>query len=107
MRKIQLKEVLKQISQFDHEGKPVYFNMKVRSFNTQNGRGGKLITYKNVRLCIPNNKKNTIRELKNTKVTKNPNHWAHRTRNVKLMNNEIKKVHTLFIVEFNGLKVYY
>ncbi|MCQ4039738.1 hypothetical protein [Riemerella anatipestifer] len=38
---------------------------------------------------------------------KKPNHFANRTRNIKLPDGQIKKINILFIQEYNGKKVVY
>jgi hypothetical protein len=39
--------------------------------------------------------------------SRNPNHYLHSTRNVKLQNGEIRKIHIRLIVKFNGVHVIY
>ena len=75
-----------------------------RSFNLQNKTGGKLISYEDAVLLRPPAKKGAVRLADETPF-KNPNHWENRTRNIKLKNGEIKKIHIIFIEEFNGKKV--
>ena len=107
-----LKDVLKKMQTLKN-GKPVKFDIKVREFNRQTKRGGKLKSYKNVEMMIAGYtpvKKTREERLKTKAVTrdrKNPHHWDNRTRNIKLPTGEIKKINILLITEFNGEKVYY
>ena len=88
----------------DSRKNPVPFSLKIRSFNLQNKTGGKLISYEEAVLLRPPAKKGAVRLADETPF-KNPNHWENRTRNIKLKNGEIKKIHIIFIEEFNGKKV--
>lgn len=101
---IYLSEVLREMKKLDNNKKPIPFSISVRSFNLQNKRGGKLIEYKNTTLMQPPKKKGAKRLAMDTDF-KNPNHWLNRTRNIKTENGEIKKIHIMYITEFNGLKV--
>ena len=93
---IYLKEVLKQMKKLDKHKEPIPFDIVVREFNKQNKSAGKLKEYNECKLM----QKGRFR-----KYVKNPNHWENRTRNVKLPNGDIKTIHTIFIVKFNGKKV--
>ncbi|MFK8302703.1 hypothetical protein ACI75Y_07300 [Capnocytophaga stomatis] len=99
MEKIFLKEVLSQMRKLDEAKNPIPFSLGVRTFNKQNGYGGKLVVYPNaVLMQQPKNKKDFERD---------PHHWENRTRNIKLQNGEIKKINILFITHFNGKEVIY
>ena len=97
--KIYLKDVLAQMRQLDEHKKPIPFSLAVRTYNRQNGSGGKLNIYHNATLMQqPRNKKD---------FEKNPNHWEQRTRNIRLEDGTIKKIIIIFIVAFNGKEVVY
>ena len=99
-----LSDVLTEMKKVDARKNPVPFSLKIRSFNLQNKTGGKLISYEDAVLLRPPAKKGAVRLADETPF-KNPNHWENRTRNIKLKNGEIKKIHIIFIEEFNGKKV--
>ena len=100
-----LSEVLEKMKKLDERKNPVPFTLSVRSFNMQNKIGGKIIRYENATLMQPPKKISPSR-LKIDRPFKNPNHWINRTRNIKTSAG-IKKIHIIFIHEFNGLRVIY
>ena len=104
VKTIFLKDVLSEMKRQDEYKNPLPFSIKVRTFNLKNKKGGKLLEYKNATLMQPPKKKGAKRLAMDTEF-KNPNHFENRTRNLKTENGEIKKIHTIFIDEFNGLKV--
>lgn len=104
MNTIKLNEVLAYMNSIDNDGKRPYYNLKVRAFQTNSQFGGRLIEYKNVRTALENNSKSENEKLKKQKL-KDPNHFKNRTRNIVTMNKEVKTIHILFIVEFNGQRV--
>ena len=99
VEKIFLKDALAEMRKLDAEKKPIPFSIAVRTYNKQNGFGGKLLVYHNATLKQqPKGKK---------EFEKNPNHWDNKTRNIKLADGSIKKIIILFIVAFNGKEVVY
>ena len=99
MDKVFLKDVLAEMRKLDERKKPIPFSITVRTYNKQNGFGGKLLIYHNATLMQqPKSKKD---------FEKNPNHWDNKTRNIKLADGSIKKIIILFIVAFNGKEVVY
>lgn len=101
-----LRDVLTEMKKLDKQNNPIPFCIKLRSFNRQNKSGGNLISYNNAILLKPPKEKGAKRLAMDTEF-KDPKHWENRTRNIKLDTGEIKKIHTIFIVEFNGKKVVY
>lgn len=93
---IYLDEVLAKMRQLDLKKNPVPFDIKVREFNRQNKSAGRMKEYFGATLMQKGRFK---------KVLKEPHHWENRTRNIKLADGSIKKIHTIFISEFNNLKV--
>ncbi|CAL2105488.1 conserved hypothetical protein [Tenacibaculum sp. 190524A02b] len=95
--------------QKDEHQNPIPFDIEWRTFNGQNKMGGKLIVAHGAILCMKSTKKkDIIKTLKTApidKERKNPNHWKHKTRNIELANGEVKKVHFILIIKFNGLTV--
>lgn len=84
------------MKELDRNKKPIPFNLVIREFNKQNKTAGKLKIYKGCEL---------MQKGRYRKYVKDPNHWENRTRNIKLPSGDIKKIHTLFIIEFNSKKV--
>ena len=98
-QKVFLKDVLAEMRKLDANKKPVPFSIAVRTYNKQNGFGGKLNIYYDATLMQqPKQKK---------EFEKNPNHQENKTRNIKLKDGTIKKIIILFIVAFNGKEVIY
>ncbi|MFL9834997.1 hypothetical protein [Chryseobacterium terrae] len=80
------------------------FTLEIRSFNKYNKMGGRTIVYRNAELLLPPKKKG-VQRLKDPTPFKNPNHFKNRTRNIKLEDGEIKTIHIIFIIRFNGVLV--
>lgn len=98
-----LSDVLKEMRRLDEQKNPIPFDITIRTYNSQNKSGGRLVTYENAVLMQPPKKPGLIRLSQKTDF-KNPNHFANRTRNLKT-NEGIKKIHILFIIKFNGVDV--
>jgi hypothetical protein len=98
-----LSEVLKEMRKLDKDNNPIPFDVTIRTYNSQNKSGGRLVTYENAMLMQPPKKPGAFR-LSQKIDFKNPNHFANRTRNLKT-NEGIKKIHILFIIKFNGVDV--
>lgn len=96
-KSIYLKDALEIMKNKNEKGVPIPFHFKTRSFNTQNKSAGRLKTYTG----------SLMTSGKDKRFLKNPNHWANRTRNIKITDGTIKKVHIIFITEINGLEVLY
>ncbi len=90
-----LKEVLEKMK----EGP---FTLEMRTFNRYNKSGGKTIFYENCELLRPPKKKGLVR-LSDPTPFKNPNHFENRTRNIKLPDGDIKTIHIIYIIRFNGI----
>lgn len=91
---------------------PVKFSIQVRTFNSQNKTGGRLVKYENATLLMKPEKKqkvfNPMEHLyRSDRVRKNPNHWDNRTRNIETESGQVKKIKILYITKFNGLDVVY
>lgn len=97
--KIFLNDALAQMRELDQDKNPIPFSIAVRTFNKQNGYGGKLQVYHGATLMQQPKDK--------IEFEKNPKHWENRTRNIKLKNGEIKKINILFIIAYNGKEVIY
>lgn len=98
-----LSDVLKEMRRLDENKNPIPFDITIRTYNSQNKSGGRLVTYENAVLMQPPKKPGLIRLSQKTDF-KNPNHFANRTRNLKT-NEGIKKIHILFIIKFNRVDV--
>lgn len=110
---IRLWDVLEQMDSLDNEGKPVRFQLKYVTADRDKGTGGDIIELKDARKCVGKTREGEPKFVKqkaiplNEKVTRNPNHWLHSTRNMLLPNGQIRKAHIRLIIEFNHKKVCY
>ena len=112
---IYLKEVLEIMRTPNSEGKAVKFDISVRTFNRNSKTGGTLNSYENAKLVMKEKgmDKDSIYALqhfkkpKTPKIRKNPQHFENKTRNIRLENGEVKKIHIRYIISFNGKKVIY
>jgi len=107
-----LKDVLKQMSIKDRDGKFFPFNISVRTFNKNTKKGGKLKTYSSAKLLPDKNPNSIIVDtveniLLPQKSLKIPNHFENKTRNIETESGEVKKINIDFIIDFNGKKVIY
>ncbi|MDO5509552.1 MAG: hypothetical protein Q4F57_02540 [Weeksellaceae bacterium] len=93
---IYLSEALAEMRRMDAQKKPVPFNLKIREFNRQNKSAGRVKEYKGATL---------MRKGKKRKTFTDPRHWENRTRNIKLPDGSIKKIHIIFIDSLNGKKI--
>lgn len=114
-KNIYLTDVLAQMKTLDKNGKAVPFSIAVRTFQKYSKTGGAYKYYEKAKLVMveENNNKDSITSLRTvprqkTSFKKNPNHYANKTRNIKVLpQGDIKKINIRFIVEFNGKKVIY
>lgn len=109
-----MKDVLTKMKTLDENGKAVPFSIKFRTLNKYTSKGGKLKEYAEARLVTKEKQEritsvSALRTMQPRviKERKNPNHFANKTRNLRLPNGEIKKFRIRFIIEFNGQKVIY
>jgi hypothetical protein len=112
---IYLNEVLKIMRTPNSEGRAVKFNIAVRTLNKNSKTGGKLNEYSDAKLVMKEKglDRDSIYALQNFKPSKeqkekkNPHHFSNKTRNIRLENGEVKKIHINYIINFNGKKVIY
>lgn len=107
---IRLKAVLEKMEEFDHEGKPIAFNLKFVTCDRKRGTGGEIIEIVGGRKCVGVRNGKVVYDKRKIEVqgpTKDPRHWVNATRNIVLPNGGIRKVHIRLIIEFNGQKVCY
>lgn len=113
---IYLNEVLEIIRTPNKEGRAVTFDISFRTFNRNSKTGGKLKYFENAKLVMKEKgiDPNSVYALQHFKpsekkkvVKKNPNHYDQKTRNIRLENGEVKKLHYMFIETFNGKNVLY
>lgn len=110
--KISLKEGLAILNQKDHRGTLIPFDMTYRTFNATSKRGGKLKFYNDARLLLEKNPnrihKDTIENiLVPVKPSKNPNHFANRTRNIELPDFSVVTICIDFIISINNKEIIY
>lgn len=107
-QRIFLKEALSLMNLRDKENKPFPFDIAYRTFNQQTKKGGKLMKLKGVKLLPEADKRNqdfSLHKIFDNRLSKNPNHFQNRTRNIELPNGSIKTVRIDFITEINGKSV--
>ncbi len=104
------------MEQTDKKGYPARFDLVVWSFSETRGLGGEELCYTNV--CLNDVKSKAepkvqaaFRREKPVIITdasaKNPNHWDNKTRNIRLQNGQIRKIHIRFIKSFNQAQILY
>ncbi|MBT0607641.1 hypothetical protein [Aequorivita echinoideorum] len=112
---VYLNDVLEEMRTPNKEGRAIKFNMSVRSLNKNSKTGGKMYHYENAKLVmeetpldplgikalqmLPSEKRETFK--------KSPNHFKNKTRNIRLEDGSIKKIHIKHIIRFNGKTVIY
>jgi len=113
---IYINEVLEIMRTPNKEGRAVKFDISYRTLNRNSKTGGKLKYFENAKLVMQEKAMDphSIYALQNFKpsekkkvIKKKPNHYDQKTRNIRLENGEIKKVHYMYIETFNGKKVLY
>lgn len=112
---IYLQEVLQQMKTLDAQGKAVPFSIAVRTWQRFSSTGGKMKRWAKAKLVMKeeNPNANSILSLRQkprqrTVLKKDPDHYANKTRNIKVLpEGNIKKINIRCIIEFNGKKVIY
>lgn len=111
-----LNEVLREMRTPNDEGRAVKFSIAVRTLNKFSKTGGKMNRYESAKLVMQEKTDgpDSVYALQNFKPgekreinKKSPRHFENKTRNIRLDNGEVKKIHILHIMEFNGKKVIY
>lgn len=88
------------------------FDITIRTFNEQTGKGGKLLFYENVKL-LPEANHNIIKKetnatvLDESKQRKRPNHFKNRTRNIEFPDGSVKTIKIDFIITINSHPIIY
>jgi hypothetical protein len=110
---ILLRDALKEM-ETAVDGMPCRFSVTAISYDEQRGTGGEILEYKNV--CLNDAKINfkhvvpvEYRREQPIRITqnRNPHHRENKTKNVRLANGQIRKIHLRFITHFNGVNVIY
>lgn len=109
---LKLSEALKLMKRVDNEGELIPFNCSVRTFNRNSKKGGTLL---NIKQCIllplsfgDSKKNNSVQSLGfKSNAQRNPNHFEHKTRNLKLPNGNTKKININFLISVNNIPVIY
>lgn len=96
--------MLQNMKARDIHGALIPFDIEVRSFNTQNKSGGSLIKYRRATL-IPLAKEKSYIEKNDILV--DPSHFENRTRNLRLDDGSVRKIHIDFVVKYNNKIVIY
>ena len=87
------------------------FDMVYCTYDERRSTGGERVSVRKCLLFANDEEKKEMSQLpvlvagEKIMKSKNPNHEAHNTFNIRLQNTEVKKVHWLLIEEFNNQKV--
>jgi len=110
---ISLSAALEIINRKDKNGEAFPFDISVRTLNRNSKSGGKLNVYNGAKLLIneSNSTPGKARLLDNVlvgeTVSRSPNHWRNKTKNISLDNGKIVKIHLRLIISINNKKVVY
>lgn len=109
---VTLKEAIAIIDKKDAKGNAYPFNISFRSLQRNSKTGGKMYHYNQVvklikKQSVPSMASLTKAVQTTESVSKKPNHFHNRTRNLELQNGDIKKIHIRLIISINGKKVIY
>lgn len=111
MKPLFLTEALDIMNRRCADGSFYPFDVDVRTFNSQTGKGGKYITYRNVRLLPEANhdksRKVTMENVLDDRLRKRPNHYENRTRNIEFVDGTVKTIRIDFIIRINNQYVIY
>ena len=114
---IALRDVLNTMEAQDNGGNLLPFSLKVVTYNEQQQTGGEILVIdqgtlsdegKKTPVTPPNPAQAILKEVrKMDKRKKDPNHNVNYTRNIRVLpGGNIRKIHPLLIIEFNGQKVF-
>src|SRR5690606_1703186 len=101
-----LKQALDIMNTRKPDGSFAPFDIAIRTFNGQTGKGGKYVVYDNVRLLPEANHdkkktETTATVLNEVKQAKRPNHYKNRTRNIEFSDGTVKTIRIDFIISIN------
>lgn len=97
------------------DGMPLRFDLRCISYDDKRGIGGEELEFKNVTLTdvkLAPKVGNVPDEFKRQQpamisLNRNPQHRENKTKNLRLANGQIRKIHIRFITHFNGQKILY
>jgi hypothetical protein len=111
---ILLRDALKEM-ETAVDGYPRRFSVTAISWDEQRGTGGEILEFKDT--CLNDAKitafKSSIpeehRRVADVRVSqnRNPHHRENKTKNLRLANGQIRKIHLRFITHYNGVNVIY
>lgn len=88
---------------------PADFSLMVITANKQTGEGGEELyiprAWKNAAISAKEQKALDAAQKQEDVFRRNPNHYDNSTRNVRLPNGEIRKIHIRLVRQFNGKTV--
>lgn len=107
MNVIELKDVLNLMHSCDSRGNPYPFDIEYISLDMTRDKGGDIVKHSNAVLLVkPDKRINASQRVADiVKKRKDANHHLNLTRNIKLANGEIRKIHPHLIRKFNDQKV--
>ena len=98
--------LFKEMITYMDSGQP--FSMSFVTYDKKRKRGGEWINIKSaVKLMAPEKQQKAIEAAQPTftMVSKNPKHFENSTRNIKLQNGSVRKIHIRLVRLFNNKKV--
>lgn len=112
---IYLNDVLEEMRTPNKEGRAIKFDISVRTLNKNSKTGGKMNHYENAKLVMEETPLDplgikALQMLPSEKriiLKKSPNHFKNKTRNLRLEDGSVKKIHIKAIIRFNGKTTIY
>jgi hypothetical protein len=113
MEFIQLRDAL-TLMETPVDGLARKFSLNVITYDDQRGTGGELLSFTECTLLgVKTEYTNTIPEEYRREqpalalMSKDPHHRVHKTRNIRLKNGQVRKIHIRFITHFDGKQILY
>lgn len=107
---ILMKDALALMEARDASDKLVTFDCEFCTYSTKRSEGGKIVKLTGARLSFdkkPFKGKASVIKSERTFSAHQPNHFVNKTRNLRLPNGEIRKLHIRMLLTFNGKQVVY
>lgn len=103
MEFIRRKDALKAMRKLDRRGYAQPFSLRFVTYDRARRTGGRIV---DVPWAVLNTAEQArVEEIEKMGKGKQPRHFVNQTRNIKLKDGEIRKVHIQLITMFNGMRV--
>lgn len=111
MEFMQLRDAIKLI-ETPVDGKAPRFSVRFITYDEQRGTGGEVLKFDEVTLVgvkdaprfqIPDEFRR--QQPMRISLSRGPNHRANKTKNVRLKNGQVRKIHLRFITHINGIQI--